>query len=118
MSIFIKGKQFKKPKNCGECIFYKEHQVVSNDIYKGTMTITNFYTDCMGDRTGLFGEGSTYIRDDCPIIEVEIPHGDLFDKEELKEYLRDYGDFLGRRFISEKDIKENIHVVIEAEEKS
>lgn len=65
MSILIKGMDM--PDSCKECVCCK-----LDDAF------TEYY--CCADG-GWFAEKGR--REDCPLIEVPTPHGDLIDREEL-----------------------------------
>ena len=71
MGVYIKGMEM--PKKCYGC-FGEYHPV---NLLSGTCKLTGESTD-----------GYAYkCREDCPLVEVKEPHGDLIDVEEFKDYL-------------------------------
>lgn len=64
MGIYIKG--VKKPLNCNECFFWGKCPYIAKEINNSNIW--------------LFEELKS---DDCPIIEVSVPHGDLVDGHAL-----------------------------------
>lgn len=99
MSIIIEGMD--KPGFCGDCCFLDETQ------------------NCI-----LFGERGTY--DDCPIIQIPVPHGRLLDENLIHSVIVMYRDGIRRVGSEECDnratganaigrIIESMPAVIEAE---
>lgn len=98
MSVLIKGMEM--PKNCMSCPF----PAVGVDAY---------YCHCPTQ------DGKEYdfkcaetIPDDCPLVEIPTPHGDLVDRNELlAEYDRQHEGEAGKA----RKIMEQAKTVIEAE---
>ena len=73
-SILIKGMDM--PKSCADC-FFRQAAPNSLDVYFCYADKNNRYA--VHDKRPLF----------CPLVEVPTPHGDLIDKEQLKQLLLD-----------------------------
>lgn len=97
MGVYIKGMNM--PKNCGYCRFCFEEDVM-------------FETEFKCDLTGKFinGDYEGNFPDDCPLVEVPEPHGDLIDKDNICFSMTNGID----QDIAEEAIRESI-TVIEAE---
>ena len=96
MSIMIKGKDI--PKSCVFCPCYKEYHKCG--VRDGERLI------------------SWIVRpDDCPLVEVPTSHGDLIDREKVKELLLDLWK-AGKDYSIADIIREivDIPTIIEAEE--
>lgn len=95
MSVLIRGME--TPNRCFECIFLT--------------TVPNFF--CLAGKRDLYAEHGINISKPewCPLIEVEVPHGDLADKDKLiQEFMDSDLDHLQR-----DDWKEVIQIVSDAD---
>ena len=55
---------------------------------------------------------------DCPIVEIQTPHGDLIDRDKLNTYFQlvnDFGDVVGVRHAISINEVEEAPVIIESE---
>lgn len=66
MSIYIKG--LEKPKSCDSCYFYEDAMFYSFCRIRKALRINGI--EC---------------NDDCPLVNVHAPHGDLIDRDTLNE---------------------------------
>ena len=91
MGVYIKGVAM--PENCKRCEFETDELLCD---------LTGGHTDGVRNSGRLEG---------CPLVEIKMPHGDLIDKEVVKQDLSDFynGIVTARRLIDAQD------VVIEAE---
>ena len=96
MSVIVKGMEM--PKNCAECRFWSVCECLKD--YEDYVSVLESVDD--GD----------LVRDDnCPLVEVKEPHGDLADKDKLMQEVMDSDlDHLQR-----DDWKEVIQIVSDAE---
>lgn len=117
MSVLIKGMDM--PKNCDECLFGFQTFTGSEYIYlcnvkklpipNETYTVLMEITEAVEERKR---------DDDCPLIEVETPHGRLIDTDTLVENFKDK-DANGINLTLDRyaiDCIDSAPTVIEAEE--
>lgn len=98
MGVYIKDMNM--PENCSECRF----GILSGD--RDWCAVSLKYRN---------HETAGHVPDDCPLVEVKTPHGDLIDRNELEpdsEWSERYDGFMA---VSESQIRHET-VVIEAEE--
>ena len=114
MSVFIKGMEM--PKNCMECPFRN----IGVDSY------ICFCPGVDGRKYYEFWYGEICIPDDCPLVEVHVPHGRLIDGDVLWDAMSKYNDNEGAKMPFGYDdmsihidsacfVIENAPTVIEAE---
>ena len=75
MGVYIKG--MKMPNNCDVCIFSdwsNLHQTASCKICEYDPCFDDFSKEYLAKRSNF-----------CPLVEVQIPHGDLIDRQKLLE---------------------------------
>ena len=97
MGVFIKGMEM--PKNCTECKIKGEG---SDSLYTWSCPFTGFeYTryDCANDRL-----------DDCPLIEIQSPHGRLIDADAFDERVRVAGGMSEEELT--EDFKDGVQTVL------
>ena len=101
MGVYIPD--VKMPKDCKSCMF------------SGFGGILNELTVCSFTGIGkeLMNYGERF--NDCPLIEISIPHGRLVDEKELKKKLNYYG-FRAPDMTIHELIEDELTTVIEAEE--
>lgn len=75
MSVLVKG--MKMPENCETCKYQTKGACFASGINKGTITIRRMDKE----------------RPDwCPLVEIKMPHGRLFDETEVKKCLHELPD--------------------------
>ena len=99
MSILIKGMEM--PKSCGNCYMFS--------FLSDSCRITNHVTEEMNDK--MFDRRF----DDCPLISVPEPHGDLIDKNELTMCSYDLDNYFWFQAVPEETLNE-ARVIIPASE--
>ena len=97
MGVYIPGLEM--PESCSECRF----GILSEDRRWCSVSL-KYWNHVAAD----------YISDDCPLVEVKTPHGDLIDRSELEpdsDWSERYDGFMA---VSESQIR-NEPAIIEAE---
>ena len=111
MSILIRGA--KMPKNCERCRRYYWSNF--NQAYYCDMGSTPKPLIFGGRTTQLFAPLSSCRADNCPLVEVPTPHGNLVDREWLKGVAELSKDEYGEAIVDLDDLR-NAPMIIESEE--
>lgn len=78
MSVLIKDMEM--PENCGECELYES--IYSSGCSVASLGIPSRYNYNIKQRPGW-----------CPLMEVKMPHGRLFDESEVRKCLQELIDY-------------------------
>lgn len=76
MSVLIKGMDM--PKDCDSCFMVDKCKHRHYELMKFAVLKRSGHLDEYGDF------GSRLVKDDCPLIEVPTPHGDLIDGNKME----------------------------------